>query len=425
MKRNTIIGVIPALLLLAFSCASERTANEQLTIPVHTDYRTYSQALSCAEELLAVFESKFATKGNVSRRIEFGTCITRKTTKSVDGKRDSLAYVFNFENNEGFAIIAANKSIPPMLAITEKGHYEPGVKTGVDNFDFYMENLLDTLSVLGFSKNRERGRFIDHYYTDETLGSELGPLMTSQWGQQNCYGEFCPNGISGCVATAIAQVMNYHQHPSSFTTTVEMGNADFTYPSGSPIQLNWNGIGAHTKTHTAFQTCSMYHNTISALMREIGNRVNMVYNSSGSGAPPTSIPSGLSSFGYSCNSPATAVSYHVRQSIENYGPVIMGGQSLEGGHAWVADGYKDLEYHTCLYVYDYDLNEYVMEEESVERVESIHLNWGWDGVCNGYYAYGVYNVSAADSYDDEYLSLSYDFSIGTKMFCDIYPINSF
>lgn len=124
-----------------------------------------------------------------------------------------------------------------MLAITEKGHYEPGEITGVGNFDYYMETLLGKLSALESPEELGRGGILEYYYTHDTIGSELDPLMTSLWGQDDIYGSFCQNSLSGCTPTAIAQVMNYHQHPASFVTTVEMGNAYVTYPLQYSVKL--------------------------------------------------------------------------------------------------------------------------------------------------------------------------------------------
>lgn len=124
-----------------------------------------------------------------------------------------------------------------MLAITENGHYEPQEKTGVENFDYYMESLLEKLTALESPEEPGRGVILEYYYTHDTIGSEQDPLMSSLWGQDDIYGGFCPNGLSGCTPTAIAQVMNYHQHPASIVTTVEMGNAFVTYPIRCMFQL--------------------------------------------------------------------------------------------------------------------------------------------------------------------------------------------
>lgn len=433
MKRTSafVIVTFTATLRLFFSCSrSDNIEQECLSNPSESVLRTYDQALSCAEELLLVLESKIPTKSREGRRIEAVSCITTESTKSSSNKRDTLAYVFNFENNEGFAIIAANKVLPPMLAITEKGHYEPGEITGVENFDYFMETLLGKLSALESPEELGRGGILEYYYTHDTIGSELDPLMTSLWGQDDIYGSFCQNSLSGCAPTAIAQVMNYHQHPASFVTTVEMGNAYVTYPLGSSIPLNWDYVQSHIITHTASQACSNYHNTISAMLREIGSRVNTFYYTNGNGSPSihSLIPSALSSFGYASHSLESAIGLVVKNSIVDYGPVLLYGfqNNDSQGHAWVADGYKDWDYITRRYDFDYNLNEYVLTSETIDMVMSLHFNWGWNGLYNGYFAFDVYDVSNPDSYDDSGLipSIIVDFSSGTMMVRDIYPISN-
>lgn len=431
MNKTSIIGLLTITATLFSSCSRSDINIEPkgLVCPSESVLRTYDQALSCAEELLLVLESKIPTKSREGRRIETGSCITTESTKSSSDKRDTLAYVFNFENNEGFAIIAANKVLPPMLAITEKGHYEPGEITGVGNFDYYMETLLGKLSALESPEELGRGGILEYYYTHDTIGSEQDPLMTSLWGQDDIYGSFCQNSLSGCTPTAIAQVMNYHQHPASFVTTVEMGNAYVTYPLGSSIPLNWDYVQSHIITHTASQACSNYHNTISAMLREIGSRVNTFYYTNGNGSPSVNslVPSALSSFGYACHSPESAIGLIVENSITDHGPVILYGSQYgvnDSGHTWVADGYKDWDYITRRYDFDHNLNEFVLTSETIDAVMSLHFNWGWNGLYNGYFAFGVYDVSNPDSYDNpEFIpSSNVDFSSGTMMIRDIYPI---
>lgn len=125
MRNKSIIVLLAysamiSLFVLGCYRSDVNTEQELFVTSGESVYRTYEQALLCAEEILSVFDSNFPTKSLEERKIKTGSCITTELTKSSTDRCDTLAYVFNFDNNEGFTIIAANKSLPPMLAIARR-----------------------------------------------------------------------------------------------------------------------------------------------------------------------------------------------------------------------------------------------------------------------------------------------------------------
>ncbi len=207
-------------------------------------------------------------------------------------------------------------------------------------------------------------------------------LLSSKWGQGCSYNldlAYCdrPNRCNrmptGCVATAIAQILNYHQHPAYYSWDLMTGSEPST---------------------------SAGREHVSNLMKVVGDLVDMDYGCSGSGAYTCGkAPGAFAEMGYSTGPLGLAVScvdelQSVELEIRNQRPVLMRGQNAEGGHAWVADGW--LNWNWCI------LGEDALGEELAELLgmkgkaftgyqQYLHMNWGWDGHCNGYFS--VYNFT--------------------------------
>lgn len=145
MKQARTSVLVALALICAVSCAkiddgSSAVAPEQPVQPtVLLPTRSYEEALSLARKSIALVD-RGQTRSATARSIrsERGQCVTTPSTRS-GVETDTLMYVFNFEGDDGFSIIAANRAVDPVLAVAEKGNYTYGEPTGVENFDFYME----------------------------------------------------------------------------------------------------------------------------------------------------------------------------------------------------------------------------------------------------------------------------------------------
>ena len=186
------------------------------------------------------------------------------------------------------------------------------------------------------------------------------------------------------------------------------------YGPDSTISLPWSQIKVHVKTHSELQTCYTVHKNIGALCREIGKQLSTVYYNNGpSSSDESMIPDALDYFGYSFSTPDTLNSNAIKNSLITYGPAYMGGEDINSGegHAWVVDGYKDYIYSLCRYEMAGLGNTPIMTQQIIlEEAHAFHFNWGWDGDCNGYFSFGVYDVEEADTYDGAHVYTGYDFS---------------
>lgn len=410
-----------------------------------TRIRTYDEAFETAELAMAmIFDND--TRSSNGRKImkDAGQCVTRPITRGDNTTEEPIMYIFNNENNEGFTVIAADKTQSPFIAVVEQGNYTYGEPTGVEPFDEYMEsaveNLVETSSIIPpTGPVLPTPREYNIFYNDLR---EKEPLLTTKWGQHGIYNDYCIDEASdsevaaGCVMTAIAQVMAYHRFPSSITTTYP---SNLPYGGGQTINLNWDAILAHEQGHSTYASCNDYHYQISALFREIGHRAGCTYQIIGNkvdlSATIDDAISVLRSFGYETSDAITPNTSNIYGSLDNNRPVWMRGYdtSIRQGHAWVVDGYYDYKYGVETYTYG-GVNlippspnpqvpaGYVLTESTVVHTKLLHINWGWDGSYNGWFNWDDYRVRYGVEYDENSAGNSNDnFDSYNKMTYNIYP----
>ena len=195
----------------------------------------------------------------------------------------------------------------------------------------------------------------------------VGPFLTTTWGQGCGYNDSAPiasggpcgRALAGCVATAMAQVMRFHQHPTRY---------------------NWGAMPADIDGEREAPE-------LARLMRDAGDAVGMDWGAGSSGAQTDKVDNALrGSFGYSSATWRNDRNYNhteIKNNLKYRRPVILRGKrdkncvlgifcDYDGGHAWVCDGYRTYNTACCGYL-------------------RFHMNWGWDGAFNGWFAYNNWN----------------------------------
>ena len=197
----------------------------------HAGKVTEQQALQKARQFIT--EKQFMTAKAKARGQE-----VKMQTLVKDGY-----YIFNVDNNGGFVIIAGDDRMPEVLGYAHKGALD--VSNAPDGLKWllgYYEEIAQHL---------DKSQQPTHHST-RTERAAISPLMATEWGQDYPYNAQCPtvNGkktVTGCVATAMAQIMNYCRWPEDATSVIPSyttASAQVTLPQLEPAQFNWTFLGS-------------------------------------------------------------------------------------------------------------------------------------------------------------------------------------
>lgn len=355
-----------------------------------------------------------APKSRVTADIVANVSVIGNKLKSRSGAiADSLIYVVNFKDNEGFALIPVSKKADPLLAMCESGNYTADAEPDNPGFSLYMDMALDVLADIETASSDSLGigpvipwdpdpnkQPWEMKETDETIWqTNIEPRVIVEWSQNDIYGALAPNHTAGCGPVAIAQTMTYFNHPSYMR---------FTFPerSLSQITINWDEIKQHQHMALRPQTnpcpCSeQNHTNISHIIRQIGQDAHSSYDSATGSTNTTGsdIKQYLQSQGFSVNG-FNDYKKGDSKKIGN-GIILIGGQRLEEdkkvGHIWVLDGLREYTVkHTCYVRRNANDAWQIMSQQSY-NYRLNHFNWGW-----GFRALNSYNGWFNDGIFDAY-----------------------
>lgn len=355
MKKNILL--IPCFAIM-ISCGSEDVVDLQYR-EEGGNTSNYSMNIEDAKSILHDYLGKSVTKTSNNKEIvveckvhEFS--FNNIQTKSAN-REDEVVPVYEFitdiDEKQGFSLVVGDKRIGKVLAFVEYGSladtlYNLPLKSFFNTIpDFVVSDITSYYDNINSKKPATRYMSIDY------IEAELPTL----WGQDAPYNDKCPpctnttNTKTGCVATAIAQLLAYHKLPSN---------------------LNWSEIIMEQRlTSTSKESVK---NEVSTLMRQIGDKVQMRYGCSSSGVSADVAldlaKSALISYGMSIGTSFRFLSvFEVKESLKRKCPVFIQGFCDLGGHAWICDAWKMHKY------------------DSGEQYQYLKMNWGWNGRSNGYY----------------------------------------
>ena len=459
MKKLYLLALMA---IVAVSCQREVGFIEPTPSPsgdvvqetTSVNVRSYDEALAIAEEALQMVDDE-NTRSSNRRRImrNSGQVVSRPVTRGgEDAGEQPIMYIFNNENNEGFTIVAADRSQQALVAVTEQGNYTYGEPTGVEPFDAYMNNVTEKLSIFPDSLSLPGIPLIptpavkaDTVYYNRTI---VGPIITTKWGQTGIYGNLCSNGVSGCGSTAIAQIVAHHRHPAYLTQMyLGINNVEMIAMDWENILRHIENIGAYNEELNKYVCrCGCNYDQISLLMREIGCKAGATYNQDDLLTPANEL--GTITYDSGCRNAFMTLGYGdviwaeyialseyqsiIYNEIDNDRPIYISAFPAGSlGHVWVIDGYDHKEvivnYFRLNPYYSYGGVEpqYILDFTDVIESNLLHFNWGWNGNCNGWFSYGCLNPNEGSSYDSctESNHSSYNFIRGVSLIYNIKPTN--
>ncbi len=389
---------------------------------VQIKLRTYQEALEIAQKSISILEGeKGITRSSVKRRsVDKNAVIIsskQNITRSTNCQGDTLLYVFNYSDNQGFAVVSASKDTEGLLAITDKGRYNTEECSGIEGFDMFMD--LATVYVQ-YSKPGIKLRppydFTEIKDSIAVHESYDGPYVTVRWGQTGVEGGVCPNHTAGCAITAMAQAMSYYEYPAFIALTYD--GAD------ELIQLlNWSDI----KNHISYYECNdspTYHTAIARLCRQLGELAGTTYGSQGSSTGNAGMEYAMQSMGYQTGGWQAYNETPLISNIQQHKILLMRGSRYnetgeEIGHAWLLDGV----YTRTTEVFTFSKTQFELFWNLVyyNTMTSYyyHFNWGYDGSNNGYFSGNVFNTANVVNPDTNmnYINKNYNINV---MYLPIY-----
>ena len=327
-----------------------------------------------AQELAADFFKVNAQTRNASPQLQLVWDGEDATTRSNE---NPAFYVFNRTDAPGFVIIAGDDVAMPILGYSHTNTFStdnmvPNLKGWMQ---MYRKEILEARST-----DLEATAATRSAWTRADVGNVVKQLTTAKWDQNEPYDRLTPeiDGVKaavGCAATATAIVMKYHEWPPKGVGTLP----DYSYRSGSGATQT---IPGHALGHEYLWDSMLMEytrgnytdeeaNAVAQLMYDCGIMIEMMYNVDGngsSGAYSSAIPTNAAKYmQYDPNAVMIMSEWHgaekwmqmLQAEIDANRPVLYGGQSKEGGHQFVFDGYTDTGFFS--------------------------VNWGWGGRSDGFF----------------------------------------
>ena len=299
-------------------------------------------------------------------------------------------YIFNVGNNQGFVIVSGDDRINPILGYSDEGYFDEA--KAPSNMKNLLNEYAQQISMLDEVSN-VKGAIAAAKNIVDTRNS-IAPLLTTKWDQARPYWNKCPQvqnedgeyepSYTGCVATAMSQIMKYYNYPAQ--TTQVIPSYQYGYGTGNmgeyitqttedlPVTtFDW----AHMLDSYNGSEDQVYTDAVATLMLYVGHAAHMTYALTASGTTDPYIPKAFNNY-FDYNAQLVYRSDYDQQAWEDMvyqelvagRPMVYNGRAGSGGgHSFVCDGYEMGDYY--------------------------HINWGWGGLGNGYFQLAIMNPHAA------------------------------
>lgn len=338
----------------------------------------------------------------------------RMVLKESSEQTESQYFVYENENGEGWVIIAANDAVTPILAYSETGHFRTdnmpsNIRHWMGKYDLFIKRI-ETDGVEAAEETKAEWRALRTGVRKAQTAAVVGPLIQTQWDQEAPYNKLCPGtgtnkAYTGCVATAMAQVMKYWEWPVNGTGSHSYKPLDVNNPYNSWGMPNYSTRYPDTISADFGNTTYDWENmknsysgsattaqktAVATLMFHCGVATEMMYGNNADGGsgtytlnygdwdtndnaqnaffrffkykkPVGYVRDGLKYGGetyYKKWSDADWTAM-VKEELDKQHPILYGGASDEGGHSFICDGY--------------------------DNEGKFHFNWGWSGWNDGYF----------------------------------------
>lgn len=252
-----------------------------------------------------------------------------------DAKGEPALYIFTYSGSKGFMILPADDAITPLLAYSETNSF------GIPGMD-----IKDNPFIQQYAKEVE-GAKMDAPYAGPNATTDsyspdwvyIAPMVKALWNQFAPYNDLLYGNLTGCVATAMAELMKYWEYPERGTGTVKNGTTIVL----DNMPFEWDLM---LDTYVTGQYDNAQAKAVATLMKAVGWAMGLNYGSGATSGNPNKIPgvlidnflyapgatnyfvSDFGGFGYKWNEA-------LYNNLKDYGPVIYS----DNDHTYICDGY--------------------------------------------------------------------------------------
>lgn len=339
------------------------------------------------------------------------------------------AYFFNIGSN-GWIILAGTTVIDPIIGYSEEGtlvmeNLPANMMWWVNGYADMVSEVQELDAENDYPDHERWVSFKENKDMYSSKGDVQHKLMAEVWGQGDdnrpTYNKLCPQNsqgryaVTGCVATALAQIIHYYrspQQPTGIASYWLRSQTDDTTMPNVRLRVDFDTIAPFNfllmpnvpVDSWGRQQCTdaeMYE--VARLSYYVGLSVKMAYSPDGSGALSQDVPNSMkkyfkyteSTLRYRNGNTDWTYVNAIRSELLNGNPLYMSGASSTGsggdaaGHAWVCSGYKEQ-----------DTSQY-------------YMNWGWDGGGNGFFNLGANRMPIS--------GYGYNFNVRQAVILNMHP----
>ncbi len=285
----------------------------------------------------------------------------------AEGEQMPSLYLFR-NSADGFIILPADDCAAPVLGYGMNGSFSENDMP--ENLRWWLDSYA---SEIAFARRNSASSFLA---APRPNRNRIAPLVTTTWDQGSPYNSLCPkvgstSTVTGCAATAMAQVMKYFNWPEKGTSSISYSwNGQTLSMDFAATTFDWNNmLNSYGSSDSATSKTA-----VARLMKACGYSLEMNYGTNESAAQSEKIGQALISyFNYdrglwnACRNVYTNSDWEtlIYNNLATCGPVLYCGSNNSAGHAFVCDGY--------------------------EADGFFHINWGWSGMSDGYYLLSALN----------------------------------
>lgn len=282
-----------------------------------------------------------------------------------DKTNNAPYYAFNLEH--GYVIVSGDDEMTELVGYAENGFFD--AENVPPQMQLWLNGYAEYVAAVQSGKAKARKILLS-----DSPSVVVEPLVTTKWNQDAPFNNFAPEYTddnnntqrcaTGCAATAMAQIMKFHNWPEQ-----GVGHYSYEHQSFGTISSNFS---EHVYDWTNMidrynngEYSSEQADAVALLMKDCGVSLNMNYGPVSGASIYSYTPAFKNYFRYTSRTvnrsgcETAEFTKIITDELQEGRPIIYCGTGEDGGHAFVVDGY--------------DTNYF------------LHVNWGWGGYSDGYF----------------------------------------